>query len=249
MSDTSRHRLVADALRDEIARGMHPRGSRLPSEHALAAHFGVARGTVRQALAALRADGAIAVRAGARSIVLGPARTQGFGELQSFTAWAHGLGERPGGRAATGAEALALGISEGDEVLGLMRVRLLGGRRVMIERTAFLCALATILGRADLEGGSIYAQLARHGVEIVRAHHTIDAIAAGTADARLLGVPRRAALLRDRRVGLDAAGTPLEVSDDRYRPEAVTFGVDNATTASPLTRRSTKEHDVDRDPA
>jgi GntR family transcriptional regulator len=250
------HRRLADALRDEIAQGSYPRGTRLPSEHELAAQHGVARGTVRQALATLRAEGSIAIRQGAWPVVLGRARTQSFSELQSFTSWARGLGEQPTGRVVelglrrpTADEALALGLADGDEVLAVLRVRMLGGRPVMVERTAFVAELAPIVATAELERGSIYEHLAGHGVRIAQARHAIDALAASSVDARLLGVPRRAALLRDRRLGLSPEGTPVEWSDDRYRPDVVTFGVDNAAASSPLTRHSTREQeaaDVDR---
>ena len=53
---------------------------------------------MRQALATLRSEGVIAVRRGARPVVLGPARTQSFAELQSFTSWARALREEPSGR-------------------------------------------------------------------------------------------------------------------------------------------------------
>jgi GntR family transcriptional regulator len=211
---------------------------------------------VRQALAALRSEGSIAVRQGARPVVLGTPRTQSFSELQSFTSWARSLGEEPTGRVVelglrrpNDDEARALGLADGDEVLAVVRVRMLGGRAVMVERTAFLAAVAPLVATAELESGSIYEHLARHGVQVAQARHAIDAVAASTADARLLGVPRRAPLLRDRRLGLSPDGAPIEWSDDRYRPDAVTFGVDNAATSSPLTRQSTREPgatDVDR---
>ncbi len=246
------HRRLADELRGDIDAGRYPRGSQLPSEHQLAGRHSVARGTVRQALATLRSEGVIAVRRGARPVVLGPARTQSFAELQSFTSWARTLHEQPSGRVielgsreATTDEARALGLADGDEVLGLLRLRLLGDRAAMVERTAFASRVAGLVTAADLETGSIYEHLARHGIEVAHARHAIDAIAAGTLDARLLEVPRRTPLLRDRRLGLDGDGAPLEWSDDRYRSDLVVFGVDNATTASSLTRLRATDQGAD----
>ena len=250
------HRRLADDLRGDIEAGRYPRGSRLPSEHELAGRHAVARGTVRQALSTLRAEGAIAVRRGARPVVLGPTRTQSFSELQSFTSWARGRAEVPSGRVvelgtrpATDDEANALGLEPGDEVLGLVRVRLLNGRPVMIERTAFVPRVGTLVSdrrsahRLDLRAARRARD--RRGAGPPRDRR----VAAGTLDAELLGVARRTPLLRDRRLGLAPDGAPIEWSDDRYRPDAVAFGVDNATTASPLTRLSTWSPgvaDVDR---
>jgi GntR family transcriptional regulator len=250
------HHRLADALRLEIESGRYPRGSQLPSEHDLAGRHAVARGTVRQALATLRAEGAIAVRRGARPVVLGLPRTQSFAELQSFTSWARALGEHPSGRvielgrrAASREEAAALGVDEGERVLALVRVRMLDDRPVMVERTCFPPPIGSLLAACDLERASIYEQLAELGVEVAQARHAIDAVGANTRDARVLGLARRTPLLRDRRLGLAADGSPIEWSDDRYRPDAVSFGVDNAAAASPLTRLSTRDTgvtDVDR---
>ncbi|MFF8404344.1 GntR family transcriptional regulator [Streptomyces sp. NPDC014846] len=51
---------VATLLLDELRDGVVPPGERLPSERHLAAHFGVSRETVRQALEMLRRSGAVA---------------------------------------------------------------------------------------------------------------------------------------------------------------------------------------------
>lgn len=53
------HRRISAILRDEIERGAHAPGSRLPAEIALAQRFEVSRGTMRQALQTLRRDGLV----------------------------------------------------------------------------------------------------------------------------------------------------------------------------------------------
>src|SRR5208282_3724049 len=76
-----------------IAAGGYAAGTRLPSEHELAERYSVSRGTIRQAFAALRADGIIASRRGARRVVVGGPRVQSFGELLSFSRWVPATGE------------------------------------------------------------------------------------------------------------------------------------------------------------
>ena len=95
---TSLYRKVADDIKAAIAAGGYAAGTRLPSEHELAERYSVSRGTIRQAFAALRADGVIASRRGARRVVVGGPRVQSFGELLSFSRWARAMGEVPGGR-------------------------------------------------------------------------------------------------------------------------------------------------------
>src|ERR1700716_514743 len=103
----SLYRKVAEDIKAAIAAGGYAAGTRLPSEHELAERYSVSRGTIRQAFAALRADGVIASRRGARRVVVGGPRVQSFGELLSFSRWARAMGEVPGGarRAAPGGQA------------------------------------------------------------------------------------------------------------------------------------------------
>jgi GntR family transcriptional regulator of arabinose operon len=63
------YRRVAAALLDAIEGGRYAPGSRLPAELDLAAEFAVSRGTLRQALSALRADGFIEAIPGRGSFV------------------------------------------------------------------------------------------------------------------------------------------------------------------------------------
>ncbi|WP_431918142.1 GntR family transcriptional regulator [Micromonospora wenchangensis] len=54
-----RYRTIADELRHRIESGAIPPGALLPAESALTAEFRAARGTVRQAIAALREAGLV----------------------------------------------------------------------------------------------------------------------------------------------------------------------------------------------
>ncbi|MCX4468982.1 GntR family transcriptional regulator [Micromonospora sp. NBC_01655] len=55
---------MADDLRERIRQGEYPPGAALPSEAHLVQAYGLGRTTVRRAIAALRADGAVVVRHG-----------------------------------------------------------------------------------------------------------------------------------------------------------------------------------------
>ena len=117
----------------------------------------MSRGTVRQAFAALRADGVIASRRGARRVVFGGPRVQSFGELLSFSRWARAMGEVPGGevisldrRPATPTRSRGLRSGDGDAVYALVRVRLLSGRPVMIERAVYPDKVGALVAGLDL---------------------------------------------------------------------------------------------------
>ena len=63
---------VSEAIRRQIRGGDYPPGARLPSEAQLTALHGVSRTVVREAIAALRADGLVQPRQGAGVFVLEP---------------------------------------------------------------------------------------------------------------------------------------------------------------------------------
>src|SRR6516164_2313587 len=138
MREEPLHRYIADELRRQILDEHLVPGYQLPSEHELAQAFGASRGTVRQALNQLRAEGAIAARRGARWVVLAAPLVQSFSELLSFSAWARSEGHEPGGtvielarRPAGDADADTLKIGRGDPVYQLVRVRTLSETPVM----------------------------------------------------------------------------------------------------------------------
>ena len=62
--------------------------------------------------------------------------------------------------------------------------------------------------------------------------HELDAVAADATDAGALEISEGAPLLRERRTSFDAEGRPFECSDDRYRPDQVTFSIMNTMTAN-----------------
>jgi len=241
------YRKVAEDLKAAIAAGGYGAGTRLPSEHELAERYSVSRGTIRQAFAALRADGVIASRRGARRVVSpailrGP-RVQSFGELLSFSRWARAMGEVPGGlvvsmqrRPAKPTEAERLVLPAGAQVYHLTRVRLLSGHPVMIERGAYPDRVGVLVAGLDLEKDSITERLEELGIVFTDAEHVIDAVAATAEDARLLGVRPRAPMLRERRLTADLAGAPVEWSDDRYLGSAVAFSVRNSVAVNALSR-------------
>jgi GntR family transcriptional regulator len=245
---SARYRQIAAELRLAVDRGEYPVGSALPSEGELVSRYRVARGTVRQAIALLEHEGVVATRQGARRTVLGSVPAQSFSEMQSFSMWAVSQGHVPTAevlhaqrRPTTGADAERLGAPIGEEVLDLRRVRLLDDAPVMVERTLYAGLVAEHVLAMELTRGSITERLTELGFIYAHADHRIDAVAAGVAESRLLGVRRGSPLLRQRRVATSPSGVALEWSDDRYRADAVTIDVRNSMSANNLARLSARE--------
>ncbi|MFI5754349.1 GntR family transcriptional regulator [Streptomyces sp. NPDC051569] len=239
------YRKLASDLRLAISEGAYGSGGRLPPESELARVYGVSRGTVRQALAVLRADGLVTSRRGTRRVVLGTARVQSFTELLSFTRWARSIGEEPGGRliavergTADEVECGQLRLAEDAAVCRVLRVRTLSGVPVMVERTVYPARIGEIVAGLDPDAVSHTVPLEERGVLFSDAHHTIDLAFADADDARLLGCRAGDPLLRERRRTTDPSGTPVEWSEDRYLPGTVAFTAHNSASVSSLSRRA-----------
>ena len=144
MSVQVKHARVSSLLAEEIIGGSLTPGSRLPGEHELAARFDVSRGTIRQALARLEADGLIEKHPGAGSFV-------------SFQG--HRLDERLGWSRALAAH----GVQTTAEMLRLERVRL---PELAAELGIDLRGLQLLLGEiSGLEIGSLRIESPRDGRE------------------------------------------------------------------------------------
>jgi GntR family transcriptional regulator len=228
------HVQVASDLRDRIASGDLAEGASLPSEAQLVQRYGASRGTVRAALQSLRREGLIAGGQGRPPVVRGSALGQPFESLLSFSAWVEGMGRRPGQRtieiARRGASpdaAAALDLEPGAPVIEVLRVRYLDDEPAMLERASYIEPVGRLLFDFDPDRGSIYAHLTQCGVDLHGARHTIDALPADETDSELLEIEVGAPLLRERRRATTIDGVALEYADDRYRPDRVTFTIDN----------------------
>lgn len=228
------HQRLSEEFRERIAQGVWSPGSQLPSESELCREFGTSRGPVRQALAALRAEGTVTGGRGRPPVVRGQVQSQSFSTFMSFTEWAHSLGKTPGqrtleiARRAVSAEAAAqLSLPEDEQVVQVIRLRLLNGIPAMIERTTFVLSVGNLLFDFDTNAGSIFAYLKEQGADLFSARHTIDAVATTDEDAELLQQAVGTPLLRERRLTSSAAGVGLEYSDDRYLPALTNFTIEN----------------------
>jgi GntR family transcriptional regulator len=230
----SQHARIAADLRAQIASGTLAPGSALASEADLRAQFAVSRGTVRQALAALRAEGLISGTRGRRPVVGRPALSQSFDQMVSFSAWARRSGRVPGARTLELSRrpcppelAPPLDLAPGSPVFQYTRLRLLDGEPAMVEHGTFIEAVGRLLLDFDLDVESVYAQLSARGVVLAEADQEISAIGATAELSELLAVPRRSPLLSVRRRVFDAEGIPVELSSDSYRGDIFNITVHN----------------------
>lgn len=220
---------VITRLREQILDGSYSVGSGLPSEVELAAIHGRSRRTIRTALAALARQGLVESRRGSGWFVQ-PSQPQGFDQMRSFTQWAHGRGRRPGGlivarsmRRPTAREARLLAVGTDAEVLSFTRLRTLDQRNVMVERSVWAPWVVSHVAQVADDVVSTTRVLADAGIVVSSGNHRIEAVAAATEDARLLGVRRSSPLLQVRRETFAMNGRPVECAEDRYIPHTISF--------------------------
>ena len=221
-------RRIADAM----ARGVLLPGASLPAERDIAAMTGLSRVTVRKAIEALVAQGALVQRRGSGTFVAPRVERleQALSLLTSFTedmarrgksvesVWISRSVQPP-----TPEEVMALGLGAGDRVARLERVRRSDGVPLAIERAS----LSTqVLPDPEQVGPSLYAWLERRGQRPVRAVQRISAANLGPRDAELLGVTPGAAGLRIERIGYLANGRVVEFTRSLYRGDAYDFAVE-----------------------
>ncbi|GGK48738.1 GntR family transcriptional regulator [Salinarimonas ramus] len=223
---TPRYLQLASAIRLAIQRGVFRPEEALASERDLAAWTGFARITVRHAIEVLLREGILTRRQGSGTYVTRRIE-QPLSVLASFTEDMSTRGRTAGSRwlskeiARVGpSEALALGLSPGEPVLRLSRVRTAEDEPLAIE-------IATVptwaLDAPERVGASLYAALAQAGYRPARGVQRLQASLATAQEGKLLDVAPGSAVLRIERRAFLADGRPVEFTVSAYRGDRYDF--------------------------
>ena len=216
-------------IEDAVRRGAIQPGDALPSERDLALKVDVSRVTVRKAVHQLVQDGVLIQRHGSGTFVAPQSQRveQSLSHLTSFTEdmARRGMSVRSewldrGLYPSSPEETVILGLSPGDLVARIGRLRLSGDTPLAIERASLS---ADILPDPAAVSGSLYALLERDGNRPVRAIQRIRAANLGEADARLLAVPVGAASLNVERTSYLSSGRVIEFTRSVYRGDTYDF--------------------------
>ena len=220
------HISIRDDLRVRLSAGEWVAGERLPSEAELAARYGVARMTIRQAVGALASEGAVVRRQGLGTFAGDGRPTRTADLLLSFTEEMRRQGRQVETRLINAAveqpppaarEGLQLGPSAA--AVTVRRVRLVDGCPVVVQNSWLPYARFAGLDADPLLDGSLYAMLeARYGVQIVRARQAITAAVAGEPDGTALGLQPSEPVLRITRTTYDRSNLIIEFAMSATRP-------------------------------
>jgi GntR family transcriptional regulator len=117
-------------------------------------------------------------------------------------------------------ETVTLGLSSGDSVARVARLRIAGDTPLAIERAALSSA---ILPDPEAIGTSLYAHLEKAGNRPVRAIQRIRAVSLGDDDAALLEVTPGVASLHIERTSYLPSGRVVEFTRSIYRGDTYDF--------------------------
>lgn len=192
---------VMDDLKGEIARGVYPAGSRIPSEMELAKSYGVGRVTVRRAIEELSRAGYLNRQQGRGTFVCAPKlkrKIRQKDDVQSFSDACRVNGMEPGACVisrkilpADSTEAQFFGVPVGTDLICVERVRTADGVPVMLENNIYVYEDNAYLSTAPLSNQSIF-EFVRNRTGRTPAFTdpcTLEIACASPEVARLLAVP------------------------------------------------------------
>ncbi len=212
---------VRDRLRELI--DARAPGDPMPSERSLCEHIGVSRPTVRAAIDDLARDGLLVRQHGRGTFTsphkisqefpsasgqpVPPAEGDWVSEVLEFRT--ESAGARLGRR---------LQVSPGDDLLHVMRRRIVDGEPMAIEQIRLPAALVPGITAEDFGSGSLYRRLReRFRLDPAEAVQTTEPTVTDAVESRLLGVPPYSPALLFERTTRDTGGRIVEFTRSIYR--------------------------------
>lgn len=224
---------IADEIAGEIAAGHYKAGDKLPTEHEMAARFGVNRHTLRHAIASLVEGGILRTRRGAGVYVAAKPTDYALGPRVRFTQNVLASGRSPSRnlthkttRAADPSEAEALALPLGAAVHVIEGLSYIDEQPVSVFRSVLPAArFPDILKLIEVETSLSKALAASGLADYTRASTRLTAINASAVMALALQLPEGAAVLRSLAINVDSEGVPVEYGSTWFAGDRVTLTV------------------------
>jgi len=216
---------IQQRLLDQIQSGELKPGEPLPSIQQIAARMGVSQMTVRQAVGALCELGVIYSRQGKGTFISGIKLERDFRQVLSFSEETLARGATPSSkvlwfRIQTPTQEVkeALGLSDGDRVFNLHRVRCGDAIPMGIESSCLPVRLCPGLIETFDPTTSLYEELAhQYGIQLMVTDEVVEVGKASAEDARLLQIAPQSPVFLFTRLSYLESGTPVEHVKSIYR--------------------------------
>lgn len=210
---------IRENIREKINNNEYPPCSMIPSEAELCEYYGVSRVTVRRAILDLVQEGLLNRGKGKGTFVSESYGLTTVNGVQSFTQELLGLNMRPSAkllgckiRTADSALRNALGLSEGEKVATISRLRLVNNEPCMVEVMNFPYKLVPGIETQDLNQSIYHLLKNKYQCEVIYAQDIMEPIIIGEYESKLLELTMPSAGLRTNRLGRDANNVPIEYS-------------------------------------
>lgn len=219
-------------LLEQIDSGRFSPGDQIPTEYELCHQFGLSRGTVRQALKELVAEGRLYLVRGRGTFVA--ELPQEKWSIATFVSMSEAL-DRKGvpyetivlEKKALKADPLVatnLQVEVGEPILFLKRLRTVNQEPFVIYHSYLLEKIAAPLYEVDLNNRSLYKVLEEKcGVRVAFMDRTILVRLATDDEASILQVPPRSAIHVFEELAYDSDGKPVEFGNSIFRGDKSRF--------------------------
>lgn len=225
------------ALRDRIAEGIGDgkmaAGARLPSERQLQTENGAARGTIREALFQLEAEGLIYRRDRSGWYVSPPPVTYDPTRWAGFMTYVTEQGRRPATETlsieevpASPAVADVFRVAPGARMFVISRRRSIDSRAVLVERITVDARLAPRLLEHDFNGSLTQILKQHYSLSVARNRVDMRPCALVRDAAEALGVKAGTPGLLVVRTSFDERGRVIEYDQEYWRHDAIRVHVD-----------------------
>ncbi|MFC5586772.1 GntR family transcriptional regulator [Nitratireductor kimnyeongensis] len=226
---TPRYIRLANTLREVVRNRELSSGAALPSERLLAEMTGLSRVTVRRGIELLVREGILEQRRGSGTYVLAPVERfeQPLAAITSFTEDMLSFGRKPETRwvareyaSPSAQEAMTLGLSPGDRVLRLHRLRLADALPLAVE---LAIVPADLLPNLSMLGTSLYTAMASAGARPHKALQRMHACALPEFEARLLGAETGEPAFFLERISRTDTGRVVEFTRSHFKGDRFDF--------------------------
>lgn len=231
--DTLHYLGVRDGIAARIVGGELKAGERLPSERQLQLEGGVARGTVREALFQLEAEGLVYRRDRSGWYVSPPPVVYDPTRWEGFMSYVEAQGRRPTTETLSKTEIACDAMlgqifsrPVGAPMYGIRRRRSIDGRAVLIESIVVDASLAPGLIEHDLDGSLTSVLKSVYGIGVARNKVDMRPCALTRGEAEALRVKSGLPGLSVERICYDAQGRVVEFDREYWRHDALKVSVD-----------------------